>query len=85
MATMTVFLSSDLKTWVESQVKSGQYDDAGDYVRELIRLDHARAEARLDLQQIVDNALASGISEKGPDELLAEARARFRQASDHDL
>jgi len=39
MATMNVSLPETMKKWVNTQVKTGRYGNASDYVRDLIRRD----------------------------------------------
>jgi antitoxin ParD1/3/4 len=80
MATMNVSLPDKMKQWVEDQVASGRYGNSSDYVRDLVRRDQERAEAREKLQQMVDDALASGISDMGRDELLARMRLKAKEA-----
>jgi len=80
MATMNVSLPDQMKEWVESQTKSGKYGNASDYVRDLIRRDQERAGAREKLQQMVDEALASGIVEMTREQLLARVMAKAREA-----
>ena len=80
MATMNVSLPDKMKQWVEDQVATGRYGNSSDYVRDLVRRDQERAEARQKLQQMVDEALASGISDIGRDELLARMRLKAREA-----
>ena len=80
MATMNVSLPDAMKAWVEEQVQTGRYGNSSDYVRDLVRRDQERAEAREKLQQMVDEALASGISDMGRDELLARMRLKAREA-----
>ena len=80
MATMNVSLPDKMKQWVEEQVQTGRYGNASDYVRDLVRRDQERAEAREKLQQMVDEALASGRVEMGREELLARMRARAKAA-----
>jgi len=75
MATMNVSLPDPMKAWVESQSRDGRYANASDYVRDLIRRDQVRAEKIANMQRLVDEAYASGISEQGFDEIIAEARA----------
>ena len=80
MATMNVSLPEPMKEWVEAQTKSGKYGNASDYVRDLIRHDQERAEAREKLQQLVDEALASGISDMTREQLLARMRDKAKAA-----
>ncbi|WP_372574973.1 type II toxin-antitoxin system ParD family antitoxin [Ruegeria jejuensis] len=60
MATMNVSLPEPMKDWVEGQTKSGRYSNSSDYVRDLIRRDQDRQTAIVELQQLVDEGLASG-------------------------
>ena len=59
MATMNVSLPDPMKTWVEAQAKDGRYSNASDYVRDLIRRDQDRHQAIAELQQLVDEGIAS--------------------------
>ena len=60
MATMNVSLPDPMKAWVETQSEGGRYSNASDYVRDLIRRDQDRQAAIGELQQLVDDGLASG-------------------------
>ena len=80
MATMNVSLPDAMKQWVEEQVQTGRYGNSSDYVRDLVRRDQERADAREKLQQMVDEALASGIVEMSRDELLERMRLKAREA-----
>ena len=63
MATMNISLPDPMKAWVESRTQDGRYSNASDYVRDLIRRDQDRQQAIAELQQVVDDALASGPAE----------------------
>ena len=80
MATMNISLPDAMKQWVEDQVQTGRYGNSSDYVRDLVRRDQERAGAREKLQQMVDEALASGIVEMSRDELLERMRLKAREA-----
>ena len=80
MATMNVSLPDKMKEWVEQQAQSGRFSNASDYVRDLIREDKERAKAIAKLQKVVDDALASGISDRSWDEIMTVARARAADA-----
>ena len=82
MATMNVSLPDAMKQWVEEQVATGRYGNSSDYVRDLVRRDQERAGAREKLQQMVDEALASGIVEMSRDELLERVMSRAKAAID---
>lgn len=76
MATMNVSLPDPMKEWVEAQSRTGRYSNASDYVRDLIRRDQERSGKIAHMQKLIDEGLASGISDKGMDEIFDDARAR---------
>lgn len=75
MATMNVSLPDEMKLWAEAQAQDGRYGNVSDYVRDLIRRDQERAVAIAELQALIDEGIASGVSGKTFDEIIAEARA----------
>lgn len=80
MATMNISLPDAMKDWVESKVGEGQYANVSDYVRDLVRRDQQRADAREKLQTMVDEALASGITSYTKEELLERMRRKAAEA-----
>ena len=76
MATMNVSLPDAMKDWVESQARSGRHGNASDYVRDLIRRDQERAEKIANMQKLVDEARAGGLSNRTLDEILADAKRK---------
>ncbi len=81
MATMNVSRPDPMKEWVEAQAETGRYANASDYVRDLIRKDQERNDKIAAMQRFVDDGLASGISNRSMDEILADARARADKES----
>lgn len=63
MATMNVSLPEAMKAWVESQSRDGQYGNASDYIRDLIRKDRERKEAVAALQAAITEGIESGEAE----------------------
>ena len=63
MATMNVSLPDQMKSWVESRSEGGRYSNASDYVRDLIRRDQAREKSIVEIQQVIDEGVASGDAE----------------------
>lgn len=78
MATMNVSLPDEMKSWVESRAATGRYSNASDYVRDLIRKDQERAGATAELQAAITEGIESGISPRSVEEVLENARARYR-------
>ncbi|MFN3835439.1 MAG: type II toxin-antitoxin system ParD family antitoxin [Glycocaulis sp.] len=77
MATMNISLPDALKSVVDSQVGSGQYASASDYVRDLIRRDEENRRKRTEFERLIQEGLDSGVSEKSFDEVREDA---FRRA-----
>jgi antitoxin ParD1/3/4 len=77
MATMNISLPDQMKAWVEAQSKDGSYANASDYVRDLIRRDQVKAEKIANMQRLIDEGRASGISDRSMSDIKAEALARI--------
>jgi len=84
MATMNVSLPDPMKAWVEAQVHGGQYGNASDYVRDLIRRDQQDRKQIKTLQAAITKGLESGISDRTMQDILKEARSKAK-ATKHDL
>lgn len=84
MATMNISLPDQMKAWVEAQTADGRYANSSDYVRDLIRREQIKAEKIANMERLIEEAYASGVSEMTMDEIFAEARteavARTRAA-----
>lgn len=75
MATMNISLPDQMKAWVEAQSADGRYANSSDYVRDLIRREQIKAEKIANMERLIEEAYASGVSEMTMDEIFAEARA----------
>ena len=78
MATMTISLPDPMKEWIEEQVKRGDYASTSDYVRDAVRKDRERLEANRpltaeELQVMLDEAEAGGVSDKTLEDIFEEA------------
>ena len=78
MATMNVSLPNPMKDWVESQVQTGQYSNASDYVRDLIRQDQQDREHIELLQSAISKGVKSGISDNSMLDILKNARQKAK-------
>lgn len=76
MASMNISLPDPMKDWVEAQTNSGRYDNASEYVRDLIRHDQDRASKVSAMQKLVDEAFEGGTSDKSLDDIWAAATAQ---------
>ena len=77
MATMNVSLPSEMKDWVEAQVKTGRYGNSSDYVRDLVRRDQERAEKNGEFESLVQEGRESGISPLSMEDIRAKARSEL--------
>ncbi len=78
MATLNVSLPAPLREWVEEQVRSGDYANASDYMRDLIRHDRERQEA---LVQALIEGENSGISSRSVADIVADTKAKLRNGA----
>ena len=77
MATMNISLPDQMKAWVEAQSAYGRYANSSDYVRDLIRREQIKAEKIAHWQRLVDEARTSGLSDRTPRQIIADAKARI--------
>jgi len=75
MATMNISLPDPMREWVETQVKGGEYANASDYFRDLIRHDRERHKA---LVAAIREGRTSGRSPRQAAEIVKAAKARLR-------
>jgi antitoxin ParD1/3/4 len=69
--TVTVAVPAPLQEWIEEQVQSGEYSDAGDYLRDLIEIDRQRHAALVEGEK-------GGISTGSIREIIADAKSKLR-------
>jgi antitoxin ParD1/3/4 len=77
MATMNISLPDPMKAWVEAQAGTGRYANASDYVRDLIRRDQERLAKIDELQRLIDDGLAAGVSDRSEEEIRRLGRERL--------
>jgi antitoxin ParD1/3/4 len=83
MTQMNVSVPEPMKDWCEAQVQRGRYATTSDYVRDLIRRDQDAQSGVRALQAAIDEGLASGVSSRTLDEILADARDRASLTEPH--
>jgi antitoxin ParD1/3/4 len=77
MATMNISLPDAMKDWVEQQAATGRYSNSSDVVRDLIRREQVRAEKIANMQRLVDEGRASGVSARSFEQVVADTRAAY--------
>lgn len=71
MSQVTIALPPVLDEWVDARLAEGEFVDAADYLRELVRRDR-EAGSRRWLKAMIDEGLSSGIVEKDIDQVFDE-------------
>jgi antitoxin ParD1/3/4 len=74
MATLNISLPDLMRQWIDAQVRGGEYANASDYIRDLIRHDQRQREA---LKLALIEAEQSGVSTRKVGDIVAAAKARL--------
>lgn len=69
MQRKTITLTEQQDQWIKSQVNQGHYGNDSEYIRDIIRKEMQKEDAELQLTQLIDDAEASGISPKTPEQI----------------
>jgi len=77
MGKVSFSLDADQEAFVNERLIEGQYDDASDYFRELLKRDQERQQATADLRKMLEEAEASGVCEDSLEDVWAEAEAEY--------
>lgn len=69
MATMNISLPDKMKEWVEARIEAGDYSNASDFVRDLIRKAQTRSQFIREMNEAVAEGHASGFHDGDLDQL----------------
>tara|TARA_R110000868_G_scaffold190550_1_gene434369 strand:+ start:28829 stop:29086 length:258 start_codon:yes stop_codon:yes gene_type:complete len=78
MMRKTITIPDAMESWIKIRIKSGNYANDSEYMRDLIRRDQERHAAENQLRDIVQESLRSGISDSGPAEIKARVENRLK-------
>lgn len=78
MDSITISIPDVLREWIESRLEGGQYQDAGEYLRDLIRRDQEESLERRALIVAREAGEASGVSARSVPDILAGLRRELR-------
>lgn len=79
MPTMSISISDSLREFIKSRVKSGDYNNESEYVRDLVRKDREREAAETQLLRVLDDARKSGITDMSVPDIIREVQEEMRQ------
>lgn len=74
MATLNVSMPDAMRSWIDEQIQAGQYANASDYIRDLIRHDQRHRDA---LELALIEGERSGISDQSVTDIARNAKRRL--------
>ncbi|PCJ95612.1 MAG: type II toxin-antitoxin system ParD family antitoxin [Zetaproteobacteria bacterium] len=78
MTSMNVSLPDQMKSWVEGRIDAGQYNNASEYVRDLIRKDQVETDKTLAFRAAIEIGRNSGIDNRSTEEIFTEAKVKAK-------
>ena len=77
MAKLTISMPDAMSEYVTARVENGQYGNVSEYFRDLVRKEQRRQQAEAELRQMLEDAEASGVSERSAEEIWTAAERRY--------
>ena len=77
MATLNISMPKAMREWIDSQIKAGEYANASDYIRDLIRHDQRQ---RDQLRLALIEGEKSGISKRSVTDVARNTKRRIKRA-----
>lgn len=77
MAKITISMPDAMSEYVASQVEAGQYGNVSEYFRDLVRVEQRRQRAKEELRRMLEDAEASGVSDRTAEEIWRDAEERY--------
>lgn len=75
MATLNISLPEEMRQWIAAQVSTGEYANASDYMRDLIRYDQRQRDA---VALALIEAEQGGLSSRSVAEIIAATKATLK-------
>ncbi len=82
MIRKTISMPDEMGAWIADRIKLGQYNNESEYFRDLVRRDQEKRQAMDQLRRILDEAEASGISDRTARAIWDEVEKRHAAESD---
>jgi antitoxin ParD1/3/4 len=76
MIRKTISMPEEMDDFIDARVKSGQYGNDSEYIRDLVRGDQQRLATIARFQKLIDEGLASGVSNATIADIRREAKRR---------
>ena len=75
-------MPDEMGSWIQDRIKRGQFNNESEYFRDLVRRDQEKRQAMDQLRTMLDEAEASGISDRTARAIWDEAEQRHAAESD---
>ena len=76
MAKITISMPDAMEQYVATRVEAGQYGNVSEYFRDLVRREQERLAGEERLRQMLQKGIDSGVSERTPEQIFADAKRR---------
>jgi antitoxin ParD1/3/4 len=77
MATMNISMPDEMRRWIEAQIEAGEFANASDYVRDLIRHDQRERDR---LRVLLIESEKSGVSRRSISDIARQTKQRLKRA-----
>jgi antitoxin ParD1/3/4 len=77
MATLNISMPKTMREWIDAQIKAGEYANASDYIRDLIRHDQRQRDT---LRLALIEGEKSGVSQRSATDIGRNAKRRLKRA-----
>lgn len=79
MAKFSITMPDEMGNYIQSAMKTRQFENTSEYFRHLVRQDQERESKIIELRNMLDKAEASGISEKKVPDIMRDVEERLRK------
>jgi antitoxin ParD1/3/4 len=77
MATLNISMPKAMREWIDAQIEAGEYANASDYIRDLIRHDRRQRDT---LRLALIEGEKSGVSQRSVKDIARNAKRRLKRA-----
>ena len=77
MATLNISMPDTMREWIDAQIEAGEYANASDYIRDLIRHDQRERDR---LRLILIEGEKSGLSNRSATDIARQTKRHLRRA-----
>jgi len=77
MATLNVSMPDLMREWIDAQIEAGEYANASDYIRDLIRHDQRHRDS---LRLALIEGENSGVSDRSVTDIARKTKRRLKRA-----